>query len=123
VRPFYSEAFVCLPKLRRVLCTIAMSSTLFIGFSAAQQTLGSMNGTVTDSTGAVVTGAIVKARAVATNLEVAAETKNDGSFTIADLPIGTYEVKFSKENFETERRPLAGAAKPIPGKYDSLSEN
>lgn len=60
-----------------------------------------MNGTVTDSSGAVVGGAGVKARALATNLEISAETKNDGSFSIADLPIGTYEVKFTKDGFET----------------------
>ena len=60
-----------------------------------------MSGTVTDSSGAVVPVCVVHARSVATNLEVSAQTKNDGSFSIADLPIGTYEVKFTKEGFET----------------------
>jgi hypothetical protein len=69
--------------------------------ASAQQTLGSMNGTVTDSSGAVVAGASVKIRAVATNLEVSAQTKGDGAFSITDLPIGTYEVKFVKDGFET----------------------
>lgn len=68
---------------------------------AGQQTLGSVNGTVTDSSGAVVQGANVKARAIATNLEVTAQTKSDGSFAIADLPIGTYEVTFNKNGFQT----------------------
>jgi hypothetical protein len=68
---------------------------------SAQQTLGSINGTVTDSSGAVVAKAAVKMRAVATNLEVAAQTKGDGSFSITDLRIGTYEVKFVKDGFET----------------------
>jgi hypothetical protein len=58
----------------------------------AQQTLGAINGTVTDSSGAVVQGATVKVRSQATNLEVKAETKADGSFNIGDLPIGTYEA-------------------------------
>lgn len=70
-----------------------------------QQTLGSINGEVTDSSGAVIQGAQVKARAVATNLEVTATTKADGSFNIADLPIGTYEVKFIKDGFETDVHP------------------
>lgn len=70
-----------------------------------QQTLGSINGTVLDSSGAVVAGAQVKARSTATNLEVEATSKSDGSFNIADLPIGTYEVTFVKEGFETDIHP------------------
>ena len=45
--------------------------------------------------------AAVKVRAPATNLEVTAESKSDGSFSIADLPIGTYEVTFTKDGFQT----------------------
>jgi hypothetical protein len=67
----------------------------------AQQTLGSINGAVSDSTGAVIQGAQITARSVATNLAVTAKSKSDGSFSIADLPIGTYEVKFLKDGFES----------------------
>jgi len=89
-------------KVSRCLAAIAVLSLWCLSQpAAAQQTLGSMNGTVTDTSGAVVQGASVKARSVATNLEVTAQTKNDGSFSIADLPIGTYEVKFAKEGFDT----------------------
>ncbi|HXN94847.1 MAG TPA: carboxypeptidase-like regulatory domain-containing protein, partial [Candidatus Acidoferrales bacterium] len=70
--------------------------------SLAQQTLGSINGTVTDSSGAVVQNAVVKIQNVATGLEQTANTKADGSFTIADLPIGTYRVTFSRDGFKTE---------------------
>ena len=88
------------PPLRGV-ALLALVLALVTSLSLAQETLGSMNGTVTDSSGAVVPAATVKARAVATNLEISAQTRNDGSFSIADLPIGTYEVKFTKEGFET----------------------
>ena len=74
---------------------------LLLPRSYAQQTLGALNGEVMDSTGAVVQGVNVKARALATNLEVTATSKADGSFSIADLPIGTYEVTFKKEGFQT----------------------
>lgn len=60
-----------------------------------------MNGTITDASGAVVPGATVKARALATNLEIASKSKSDGAFSIADLPIGTYEVTFTKDGFQT----------------------
>ena len=78
---------------------------LLTQLASAQQTLGSMNGTVTDASGAVVQGASVKIRAAATNLEVTAETKSDGSFSITDIPIGVYDVKVVKDGFETEDYP------------------
>jgi len=71
----------------------------------SQQTLGSINGTVTDISGAVIGGSQVKARATATNLEVSATSANDGSFSIADLPIGEYEVTFIKDGFEKSVHP------------------
>jgi len=68
----------------------------------AQQTLGAINGTVTDSSGAVVAKATVKVHNAATNLEQTATTKDDGSYSIVDLPIGTYEVTFTRGGFKTE---------------------
>jgi Carboxypeptidase regulatory-like domain len=84
-----------------VYILFAITLALLTPFSVAQQTLGSINGTITDSSGAVVQGATVRARAIATNLQVTTPSKNDGSFNIADLPIGTYEVTFSKDGFQT----------------------
>lgn len=66
----------------------------------AQETLGSIDGIVSDSSGAVVPQAGISARNVATNLTVEAQTKGDGSFSVADLPIGTYEVTITKQGFE-----------------------
>ena len=67
-----------------------------------QQTLGAITGTVTDPSGAVVSDATVKAVNIATNLEVVAHTKANGSFQIPDLPAGTYRVTVTKEGFKTE---------------------
>jgi len=85
------------PSVLTALLALALLSQLASG----QQTLGSLNGTVTDSSGAVVQNAAVKIRNVATNLEVTAQTKNDGSFSASDLPIGSYEVTFIKDGFKT----------------------
>ena len=54
----------------------------------AQQTLGAITGTVTDPTGAAVPDAAVSATNLATNLEVAAQTKQNGSYQIPQLPAG-----------------------------------
>ncbi|MGB7846025.1 MAG: TonB-dependent receptor [Candidatus Acidiferrum sp.] len=67
-----------------------------------QQTLGAISGTVIDISGAVVQNATVKIHNVATGLEQTVHTRADGSFIIADLPIGTYSVTFSRDGFKTE---------------------
>jgi len=68
----------------------------------AQQTLGSINGTVSDTTGAVVQKTAINIRNTGTNLAIAVQSRDDGSFSAADLPIGNYEVTFSKTGFKTE---------------------
>jgi hypothetical protein len=70
--------------------------------SQAQQTLGSINGTATDASGATMQGVNVTARNTATNLKITRTSNNDGSFSFVDLPVGVYEVTFSKDGFKTE---------------------
>ena len=84
-------------SLKHVGCVVTLVVLALLPVSApAQQTLGSINGTVTDASGGVIANADVKIRNVNTNLELSAQTKDDGSFLVADLPIGTYEVVFSR---------------------------
>ena len=68
----------------------------------AQQNFGSINGTVTDSSSAMVPDAKVQARNVGTNLEQTATTQKDGSYSIADLPVGTNAVTITKDGFKAE---------------------
>jgi hypothetical protein len=88
-------------KSMRNLLFILVSFALLIQCLSAQQTLGAITGTVTDPSGAVVSGASVKAINIATNLEVVSQTRN-GSFLIRDLPAGTYRVTVTKDGFKTE---------------------
>ncbi|MBV9761799.1 MAG: TonB-dependent receptor [Acidobacteriaceae bacterium] len=69
---------------------------------SAQAVMGGITGTVTDSSGASAPETTVAARNAATNLEVRAQTESNGSYSIRNLPIGTYEVSFSKSGFEKE---------------------
>src|ERR1700680_798032 len=92
---------VCPSKLFALALAALLNLAILSQPASGQQTLGSLNGTVTDVSGAVVQKAAVKIRNLGTNLEVTAESKNDGSFSAADLPIGTYEVTFTKDGFKT----------------------
>lgn len=86
----------------RLMC-VCLSLVFVSSFpSWAQQTLGAVVGTVKDSSGGVVSKATVKARNLTTSLTQTTSSKEDGSYSIADLPVGTYEVSFSKDGFKTE---------------------
>ncbi len=43
------------------------------------------------------------ARNTATNLTVTRNRQSSGSYSISNLPAGTYELTFTKEGFEAER--------------------
>jgi len=81
-----------------LLCLAAFLCTLPV---KAQQTLGSLNGTVVDPSGASVVGAKVIATNPAINVTATATTSGTGYFQIFNLPIGTYEIKVSRDGFET----------------------
>jgi hypothetical protein len=101
MKPRRLPVALCSPKLLALVLIAFLSPAFLPRLVFGQQTLGSLNGTVADVSGAVVQKAAVKIRSLATNLEVAAESKSDGSFSFADLPIGTYEVTFARDGFKT----------------------
>ena len=67
----------------------------------AQQTLGSLNGTVLDPSGASVPDANVTVTNTQIDLKRTTKSQSNGFFQIFNLPIGTYKVSVSREGFET----------------------
>jgi hypothetical protein len=67
----------------------------------AQQTLGSINGTVLDPSGAAIPDATVTVINTEIDLSRTAKSASNGFFQIFNLPIGTYEVKVTRDGFET----------------------
>src|SRR6266853_214194 len=67
----------------------------------AQTFRGTILGTVTDPSGAVIAGAKVTVRNTNTGLERTTQTSNDGSYSVSELPIGTYDVTISQSGFQT----------------------
>lgn len=70
--------------------------------SLGQTITGGINGTVTDSSGAVIAGAKVTALNVATNVATSAITNKDGIYTIRFLQIGQYKVTVEMGGFMTQ---------------------
>src|SRR5580704_17280835 len=71
--------------------------------SRAQVIFGTITGTARDASGSAVPDVTVTARNVATNLTVTARSQATGSYSVSNLPAGTYELTFTKEGFDAER--------------------
>jgi len=84
-------------KLWRVLSFILLAA---VGLSA-QTFRGTILGTVTDATGAVIAGAKVSVRNLGTGQERSTTTSGDGSYSLPELSIGTYTVTISQTGFQT----------------------
>src|ERR1700754_3345686 len=61
-------------------------------------------GTVTDSSGGVISGATVRARHVETQLEQIATTNPAGAYRLVGLQAGTHELTVSAPQFSTQRQ-------------------
>src|ERR1700688_1987641 len=68
----------------------------------AQLPTGSILGTVKDSSGAAIPGATVTVRNTDTAATRTATTENDGSYRLAALQTGHYELRAEKAGFQTE---------------------
>jgi hypothetical protein len=82
--------------------SICLVFVLLAAVSLSAQTFrGTILGTVTDPSGAVVPGAKVTAKNTGTGLERSTETSADGSYSLPELPIGSYTVTVVRAGFQT----------------------
>ncbi|MFN7962214.1 MAG: TonB-dependent receptor [Thermoanaerobaculia bacterium] len=75
-----------------------------VALAQAQATGGSIEGTVTDASGAVLPGVSVTVKSPATGLSRDVVTDEKGRYRAPLLPVGTYEVTAALEGFNTVRR-------------------
>jgi hypothetical protein len=71
--------------------------------SLAQTITGSINGNVTDSSGAVVGGATVIAKNVATGVETRTTTNPSGDYNLRFLQVGRYTVTIQRKGFSAQQ--------------------
>src|SRR5262245_48643828 len=74
--------------------------SLLAAVASAQTFRGTILGTVTDPNGALVTGAKVTVKNTSTGLERSTTTDDAGNYTVAELPIGSYEVRVEQTGFQ-----------------------
>src|SRR6516162_2761059 len=77
--------------------------TLFAIAAFSQTFRGDLAGVVTDSSGAALANAIVKAENPSTGLSRSTTSGGSGEFLVAELPVGTYQLTVSMAGFETRK--------------------
>src|SRR5690242_5532943 len=70
----------------------------------AQSTVGSISGTVTDSSGGAVPECLISATNDQTGQKVSVRTQETGLYVFASLPSGTYVLSAEKPGFRTSER-------------------
>ncbi len=84
-----------------VALALALTGNSSIGRLLAQGTTASIQGVVTDSSGAAVPGAAVQVKNIGTGTTQATQSDLQGRYTAAELGVGEYEVQASKSGFST----------------------
>jgi hypothetical protein len=81
--------------MRRIYVALfCLSTTLF-----AQVDRGTITGTITDPTGAIVAGATIRIVSESTNASQQAATSSAGTYGFFNLPIGLYNVAVEANGF------------------------
>ena len=83
---------------KRALHLLLMVSILAVG-ALAQTSRGTVNGTVTDPTGAVISGASVVLTNTATTVSRSTVANNEGFYRFDAVDLGTYTIKVTAQGF------------------------
>jgi carboxypeptidase family protein len=86
------------------LSLVAFLALLVAMPAYAQKITGTIRGTVTDPTGAIIAGAKVTVKNEDTGLSRSSTTSSAGIFSFAELPVGSYRVEVEHPGFKAEVR-------------------
>jgi Carboxypeptidase regulatory-like domain len=84
--------------IQRTACLLFCFALLALGVQA-QNTGGTISGTVADKTGAVIPGVTVTATNEATNVVNTVQTNSSGAYSFLTLPVGTYDIEAKQTGF------------------------
>ncbi len=90
--------------MRQIALHLFLCLTVSLGIVWGQGSVGTLNGTVLDTTGAVIPGATVTVTNIATGVENRTTTTSAGAYTLPYLPPGTYTLRVTSPGFRTATR-------------------
>jgi hypothetical protein len=105
-RKLSRQTSFCLPPplVRSVCFLLALALIPCLAIVARADTVGSISGTVTDQTGAVIPDTTVTALNLDTTGLQTTKTNANGFYNFTALPVGRYEIEILREGFEPYKR-------------------
>jgi hypothetical protein len=92
-------------RIRVGVCVLPLTGLLLSQALFGQSDRGTITGTVTDPSGAVISGASLAATNTATGISTTTVTGSSGDYTIPLLPAGTYQVTAERDGFKKYVQP------------------
>jgi len=86
------------------MCVLVVLGAFAFLSGNAQVTTGSISGTVTDSTGAVVSGTVLDIKNVDTGISRDVTADGSGHYSVQQLALGKYEITAKADGFQTLTR-------------------
>lgn len=99
-----SKFFLPPAKAQRVCFLLALTMIFCLAMAVRADTVGSISGTVTDQTGAVIPDTTVTALNLDTTVQQTTKTNANGFYNFTALPVGRYEIEILREGFEPYKR-------------------
>jgi len=91
--------------MRNRQCAVGVLAFVLFALGLAPASItGSISGVVTDTSGAVVSGASVVATDTLTGVKTAVRTDAKGFYSLPTLAIGTYDLEITQSGFKTYRK-------------------
>src|SRR6202166_586508 len=91
-------------KARRVRILLALALVYCLALAVRADTVGSISGTVTDQTGAVIPDSTVTALNLDTTVQQTTKTNTNGLYNFTALPVGRYEIEILRDGFKPYKR-------------------
>src|SRR5579864_8439438 len=95
-----SEASMTIVSKLTAWAKFAVLPLFFAGLLWAQVDKATINGSVTDPSGAFIVGARVTVTGVETGSRFTGETNEAGIYRVSALPVGTYSIEYAKNGFK-----------------------
>src|SRR5688572_24429500 len=89
-------------RLGHLFTLFLLTAGLLVSSPVFAQSTATLQGTVTDSKGALIPNATVTVRNRNTSFERTTQTDTDGNYQVAALPVGAYTIEVKVEGFKTQ---------------------